>query len=313
MADSDDRPTSSTDASAGSTAGSEETAGTDPVDPWAGADDSADPTADDDPGATAPLPPVRTGPAGTSLLPRFADTDPAGPAPTGTPAEIGLHGAGVASAAGVAAAEAASTHPIEEDDSSRWTARAQVPTPGLDDVPEPALAHEEWVEERPPRATLQPVLITLAVLVLLSMIGFGVWLMLQGTDTPTPGPGVDPSATAPSGPLTPAPTTRPAPTTAAATTGPAQPQLVAVPSLRGRTRAQAMLSLRRAGLVGQFVEREDPSVQAGRVISSEPPQGTMVERGFTVQVILSSGPPVPTAPATSEAPETTAPAVTTSP
>lgn len=246
------------------------------------------PTAPGD--ATTVLPPVPTGPAGTSVLPRLGASQPGGPDPAG---------AAGAAAAGVAGADA----------SPKWTARARVPTPGVDD--EPVVVEEEWaVGDRPGSGLLRPVLISLAVLLLLGVVGVGVWMMLRGAEvTPAPGGGTD-ATSAPATRTAPA-TSRAPRTTAAQTSAAPQPESVTVPPLRGRSRADAEVILRDRGLTAQVLERANADVPAGRVISTEPGAGTRLERGATVQVIVSSG--TPNEPPRTEAPEPTGPATTAPP
>ena len=74
------------------------------------------------------------------------------------------------------------------------------------------------------------------------------------------------------------------------------PQTVAVPNLRGRTEAQAVLELSRAQLEpGRRTEDYSADVARGEVISTDPPAGREVRRGTRVDYVLSLGPePTPT-------------------
>jgi serine/threonine-protein kinase len=84
------------------------------------------------------------------------------------------------------------------------------------------------------------------------------------------------------------------------------PADVRVPALSGMTLDQAKKTLEDAGLkLGSSSERPDQFVRAGLVLTQDPASGTQVPPGFSVHVVLSSGPP-PT-PAPTSPPATTAP------
>lgn len=83
---------------------------------------------------------------------------------------------------------------------------------------------------------------------------------------------------------------------------PQQPAQVQVPGgLTGRTEADATGALQGAGLVASIrseVSTAVPAVAAGRVIRVEPGEGSTVDAGATVTLVVSSGPPPqPTTPA----------------
>jgi serine/threonine-protein kinase len=67
------------------------------------------------------------------------------------------------------------------------------------------------------------------------------------------------------------------------------PEPVVVPDVRGMTVDQAQASLTGAGLKPQTVEQFDESVPFGRVIGTEPSNGTTVYRGDKVRIIVSKG------------------------
>jgi serine/threonine-protein kinase len=71
---------------------------------------------------------------------------------------------------------------------------------------------------------------------------------------------------------------------------------VSVPRLRGQTQDQAQQTLAAAGLgVGAIDTEYDPTIPAGSVISSSPTEGTDVESGSQVDLVISRGPsPSPT-------------------
>jgi hypothetical protein len=196
--------------------------------------------------AQAAAPPA-VGPGGTSILP---------PVPGGPPA------------------------PVEQP---RWAARAQVPTPRIEDYP------DEWVTE-PPRRVLFPVLLTVCVMLLLAVLGLGIWLALDD------GPGPAPSAT--TGSSTTAVTTSSTPPTT--TTTSATPTGITVPNLVGEEYADAAQTLAGLGLEPERSDVFDPSVPAGLVVATSPTVGTSVAAGQTITVFVSRG-PEPTAAPTSTA------------
>ena len=62
-------------------------------------------------------------------------------------------------------------------------------------------------------------------------------------------------------------------------------------NLAGTLQALARASLTTAGLlVGDTILEEDPNVEVGRVIRTEPPAGTQVKQGDTVRLVVSSAP-----------------------
>ena len=65
---------------------------------------------------------------------------------------------------------------------------------------------------------------------------------------------------------------------------------LAVPDVAGLPVAQAEREIVNAHLVAQPVDRADSSVPKGNVISTSPPNGTMVAKGSTVKLFVSTGP-----------------------
>jgi hypothetical protein len=228
-----------------------------PSDPPAPADPWADETVVNGPD------PVRldAGPTGTGILPPI---DPDRP-PSGVPTVLGAPAA---------------------DATPRWQARAQVPQPGLRDQ-QPGL--EAWEEEdlRPPRSAAFPALVAAAVVILLALIGLGIWLATRDRTAPVVGPSTSvtatPSTSRSATPATSGPATSAPPTSAA-------PAPVAVPVVAGLSLADARNALIAANLTpGQTSEHSD-SVPAGQVIRSEPAAGKPVAPGSVVVLVVSSGP-----------------------
>ncbi|MFT4220117.1 MAG: Stk1 family PASTA domain-containing Ser/Thr kinase [Microbacterium sp.] len=63
-----------------------------------------------------------------------------------------------------------------------------------------------------------------------------------------------------------------------------------VPELTGMTRAKAKKAISRAGLsVGSITQRNDPSLKEGTVISADPADGTEVDKGTVVDLVVATG------------------------
>ena len=69
-----------------------------------------------------------------------------------------------------------------------------------------------------------------------------------------------------------------------------------VPALAGSTVEQASAALADLGLEPDVTEEFSRTVDRGLVVSTEPPSGTSVERGATVEVVVSRGPDLVTVP-----------------
>jgi hypothetical protein len=189
--------------------------------------------------------------------------------------------------------------PVAGDD-ARWSARAAVRPPG----PAAPTPTQQW--EREPygedpyhgRSWLRPVLIALAVLLIIALLGTGVWLIMRNTSA-APGPAASPTA------VSSAPATTAAPTKATTTTAPtsAAPTLVTVPDgLVGGTEANARNVLGALGLKVRTVQRVSPTAEPGTVLTIEPPAGTQVPAGTTVVLLVATAPAKPPPPPTSPSP-----------
>jgi hypothetical protein len=189
--------------------------------------------------------------------------------------------------------------PPAADEPPRWSARAQVrPAGGDDDGPIGYAEPAAWVEpDERPRGFFSPAVIAVLIVVLLALIGLGVWLALRGRGAePVPGPTTSPTASA-----TPTRTTPPATTPPPEPTTP-PPATIGIPPLQGLTYDDAATALTALGFVPERVDEASDSVPAGRVIRTNPPAGTQILPGEPVQVIVSTGP------ATTAPPPTTPPA-----
>ncbi len=77
---------------------------------------------------------------------------------------------------------------------------------------------------------------------------------------------------------------------------------VSVPNVVNKTEADATNTLIAAGLVVTKTSLVSPTVPSGTVISQTPGQGTTVDRGSTVEIVVSTGPPATTTTPTTAAP-----------
>src|SRR5690606_29001880 len=165
-------------------------------------------------------------------------------------------GAGDAQTVQRPAAEGDETQPYSAVDatavapaSPRWSGRAQVPPPNLDerDVAQPSRPEPaDWSDsEVQRRGVATPVLLTAVALILLLLIGIGAYLVLNGSrEAPvTPPPTTPPGLTATTvAPTTPPQTTTPPPTTTVA------PVQVEVPTIAGIDYPSALAALTQRGL-----------------------------------------------------------------
>ncbi|NJC68787.1 PASTA domain-containing protein [Planosporangium thailandense] len=178
-----------------------------------------------------------------------------------------------------------------------WAARASVPV-AADPVPapEPPPWQEEFGAERSDRSWLRPVLIALVVLVLLAMLGTGLWLIFNhvaGRSAPTTV--VPATATAASSSTATAPASQAPP--AAPTTAPtaATPDQIAVPDVVGQSEGAARQQLAAYGLTATVARRVTGGAAPGTVIATDPGAGTMVAAGSRVTLVVAAAPvPAPT-------------------
>jgi hypothetical protein len=184
-----------------------------------------------------------------------------------------------------------------------WAGRAEVRAPRPGAVGDYT---DEWAAA--PSGELRgkwwmPIIVGIAALVLLALLGWGVWLIVQSSDKNTPGPAA--TVTVPPAPKTTAPTvarTTQAPTPSPSTTDPTDTE-VTIPALKGLSRQDAQQALSRRGLASRlrFVVSDD--APANTVIDSDPAEGQEVPSDTTVTLIIAV--PPTTAPATTAS--TTAP------
>ncbi|MFF0654787.1 PASTA domain-containing protein [Micromonospora tulbaghiae] len=190
-----------------------------------------------------------------------------------------------------------------------WSGRAGVPPPRPAGYPEPG---GEWYgDEQAGRRWWMPILLGILALLLLGLIGAGVWLALRAADRNSdPGPPVPSvSAQTSAAPTTAAPTSA-APSSSPPSTPPATtaPVEVPMPPLVGLPEAAARAALDRLDL-DYRVQRRASDRPAGTVISTDPEAGYPVGEDDRVTIVVA----VPAPPTSGPATPGSAPATTTTP
>ncbi|SCL65204.1 PASTA domain-containing protein [Micromonospora chersina] len=187
--------------------------------------------------------------------------------------------------------------------SPAWSGRAGVPPPRPAGYPEPGT--EWYTEEQAGRRWWMPILLGVLALLLIALIGVGVWLALRAADRNAE-PGLSPSAvpsTAPQTSVTPstaAPRSSP-PSSPPTTTAAAE---VPVPPLVGLPESAARAALDRLG-VDYRVRYRTSDQPAGTVIDTDPEAGETVAEGDQVTVVVARA-AAPTTDASTPAPTVTA-------
>ncbi|MFJ8833305.1 PASTA domain-containing protein [Micromonospora aurantiaca] len=190
-----------------------------------------------------------------------------------------------------------------------WSGRAGVPPPRPASYPEPG--GEYYGDEQAGRRWWMPILLGVLALLLLGLIGVGVWLALRAADRNSdPGPPV-PSISAQTSaaptsaaPTSAAPSSSP-PSTPPATTAPVE---VPMPPLVGLPEAAARAALDRLDL-DYRVQRRASDRPAGTVISTDPEAGYPVGEDDRVTIVVA----VPAPPTSGPSTPGSAPATTTTP
>jgi hypothetical protein len=183
-----------------------------------------------------------------------------------------------------------------------WAGRAAVRPKRPDEY---GTAVGDWEAVPPPDEPRgkwwMPILVGILALLLLGLLGWGIYLILQNSDDGAETPGPVPSVTAPvtteptTAPTTTPPTTEP--TTTAATTQPAE-TAVTVPALIGLSQQEAQQALDRRGLTYRLIFRASDA-PAGTVIDSDPAEGQEVPPDTRVALVIAAAAPTqPTTPAT---------------
>ncbi|WBC11038.1 PASTA domain-containing protein [Micromonospora sp. WMMA1947] len=186
-----------------------------------------------------------------------------------------------------------------------WSGRAGVPPPRPAGYPEPG---SDWYgDEQAGRRWWMPILLGVLALLLLGLIGVGVWLALRAADRDSdPGPPVPSiSAQTSAAPTTAAPTT---PSSSPPSTPPpsTEPVEVPMPPLVGLPEAAARAALDRLDLEYR-VQRRASDRPAGTVISTDPEAGYPVGEDDRVTIVVAVPAPPTSGPTTAgSAPATTA-------
>lgn len=182
------------------------------------------------------------------------------------------------------------TRPLPPVDTPRWSARAGV-------RPRPAGA-DEWsgdaVVEDPygGRSWFTPVIVAVVVLILLAVLGAGLYLIYRNSGRggqPAPTPTAAPTTTAAS-------SAAPSESPPTPTPSPSPPVVqVPVPAVVGHTEQEAKQLLDAVGLTYRLDTVVDGSVRPGTVLSVTPPAGTMVAKCSQVTLVVAAAPPSPPA------------------
>jgi hypothetical protein len=191
------------------------------------------------------------------------------------------------------------------DDEEIWEGRAGVR------APQPDSTRTDWAAvppEEPGGKWWTPILVGIVALVLLALLGWGIYLIAQSSgddDQNAPAPAVTSTVTPTAEPTTTAPAAEPtstAPTTTAPTSSPpSSPSDITIPALRGLSLDEARTALNRKNL--NYRLRYVPSTDAppGTVIGSDPAEGQQVPDDTIINLIIASE---PTATATTTTPPT---------
>ncbi|WP_229399009.1 PASTA domain-containing protein [Micromonospora okii] len=172
-----------------------------------------------------------------------------------------------------------------------WSGRAGVPPPRPVEYREPA-AGEWYGEEQPGRRWWTPIALGVVALLLLGLLGGGLWLATSADDggpeeTPPARPTTAPATTGASttGATEAPPSTAP-PSTAPPSTEPVE---VPMPPLVGLPRATAERVLDRLG-VDHRVETRVSDRPAGTVVETDPEAGEPVPPGEVVTLVVAAAP-----------------------
>ncbi|MCW3813775.1 PASTA domain-containing protein [Micromonospora sp. DR5-3] len=187
-----------------------------------------------------------------------------------------------------------------------WSGRAGVPPPRPVGYPEPAT--EWYAEEQGGRRWWMPILLGILALVLIALIGLGVWLALRAAERNS-GPATVPSVVPSTAPETSAAPTTTAPSTSPPTTPPTSaPARVPVPPLVGLPEDAARAVLDRLNVDYRVVRRTSDR-PAGTVIETDPAAGELISDGDQLTVVVAKA----EAPTTASATPTPGPTATVTP
>ena len=265
---------------------------------------------------TRRMPPPQTDPEGTAVMPAADDATRAMPGdrtqmmPAAGDPVPGDPTAVLPPARGV---DATSVYPPAgggnwADEDQVWAGRAGVRAPRPGDDP----MGTDWAAvpvEEPRGRWWTPIVVGIVALILLGLLAWGIYLIMQSTDdedgggTPTPAPTATASAAAPrtTEPTTEPTTTEPT-TTQPETTAPTSPADITIPALRGLSLDEARSALNRSGLNYRLRYVRSTEAPPGTVIDSDPPEGRQIPGDTIVNLIIAAEPT-----ATATTPPTTEP------
>ncbi|MFI1992498.1 PASTA domain-containing protein [Actinoplanes sp. NPDC020271] len=171
-----------------------------------------------------------------------------------------------------------------------WTGRASVRPPRPEQT---EYTETEWTtgpeDEEPSGRWWMPIVVGIVALVLLGLLGFGIYLIVQNSggdvDTPQPTPAQTRATTTVTIPATTEPTTEP-PVSTAPTTDPATTEAT-VPALRGMPLADAEAALARSGL-GYRVIKLPSDAEPGTVIDCDPAEGQLVPPDSKITLVVAA-------------------------
>ncbi|MCM0678043.1 PASTA domain-containing protein [Micromonospora phytophila] len=187
------------------------------------------------------------------------------------------------------------TTPLPPDRSGppAWSGRAEVPPPRPAD---PREAGTEWYAEDPGgRRWWLPILWGVIVLLLLGLLGVGLWLALQSAHDAGTGPEPSPSPSRTSAAPTTAAPTSAAPTTSSPSAAPttSAPARVPMPPVVNLPLETARAILDDVGL-DHRVEYRESDRPPNTVVETEPDAGELVAEGEEVTLVVSRPEPSPT-------------------
>jgi hypothetical protein len=168
---------------------------------------------------------------------------------------------------------------VPEDRGARWAARAGVPRPAADE-------EEEWVPtEEPGSPWWLPLVLGIGGLLLLALVGLGVYVAFHNRGNPAPVASASPS-------LSPSPTPSATPPQTPSATPSLSPSVatVTLPDLRNVAVADAQATLSQLGLNPQVTDQPNNTVPVGTVIAMDPAPGTAVALGSTVTLTVAVAP-----------------------
>lgn len=172
-----------------------------------------------------------------------------------------------------------------------WAGRAEVRPPRAGDY-----SDQDWTTSGPPSEPRgkwwMPILVGIVGLILVGLLSWGIWLIIQSSGNEQPTPSAPTAATTTQAPAVPATQPTAAPPTTQPTT--AEPtQSTTIPALRGQPQQDAIAALGRSGLSARLRFRTSSDAAPGTVIDSDPQEGQAVPPRSVVTLIIAVAPTTP--------------------